>query len=106
MWVESGIQFRSNLLLCVGARIQLHKHDFPHVAMVTHGWLRVREIDADGNERQYQMSSKGFVPTRKDIEFSPVSYRVNIPAFHQHEFTVIECQGMPAEVLCMFPNQE
>lgn len=102
MWQEAGIQFRSNLFTEVGDDIALHRHSFDHVAIV-HGWVLAREIAPDGSEKQYQLASRGFTPTRMDIEFKPVSYKVSIPAFHQHSFEVLELHSGVAEVLCIFP---
>jgi len=103
MWVEAGIQFRANMLHEVGAKVVLHKHDFDHVSLCTHGWLKVIEIDIAGNLREYQIASKGYKPTRTDIEFKPETYRINIRAGHQHAFECLELQDMPAEMLCIYP---
>jgi hypothetical protein len=102
MWVEAGIQFRSNLFV-ENTTVDLHVHSFDHVAIVTHGWLAVTEIAPDGERRSYQVASKGFQPHRVDLSFEPIGYRVTIPKGHQHSFALIESQGQPAEVLCLFP---
>lgn len=104
MWVESGIQFRSNLLLCDGATIEQHIHDFSHVSLITWGWLWCKTISPDNNIRKFQVASKGFKPDRTDIAFEPETYRITVPAFYRHSFEVIECQGQPAEVLCLLPE--
>lgn len=104
MWAESGIQFRSNLLLCDGATIEQHLHDFPHISLIPWGWLWCNTVAPDGAARRFQVASKGFKPKRTDIAFEPETYRIAVPAFYQHSFEVIECQGQPAEVLCLFPE--
>jgi hypothetical protein len=103
MWVEAGLQFRSNLLTPEHPFIALHRHSFDHVAIITHGWVRVEETYPDGRLRRYQMASKDFVPSPGSL-FYPCGYRVLIPKWHQHSFELIECHGQPAEILCVFPE--
>lgn len=106
MWVEAGIQFRSNLLLSMDAKVELHAHSFDHVSLVTFGWVLLTEIHPDGREFTYQMASKGYVPQRIDIAFEPVSYRLENKAWVKHQFTPIEFTGQPIEVLCLMVHEE
>jgi len=94
MWSEAGIQFRSNLLLAPGAKIQLHAHSYDHVAMITHGLFDVIEVTPSGEEKRYQVASKDFG--------LDLPYRVTIPAQHAHGFALVENRGQPGEVLCMW----
>lgn len=87
MWVEAGIQFRSNLLQ-TGQRVDLHVHSYDHVMLVTRGVVTIRERFPDGTGRVFEMPSDG------------IGYRLSMPAGHQHEIT---CLDGPAEVLCFWP---
>jgi hypothetical protein len=97
MWAEAGMQFRSNLLLAPGARIQLHAHSYDHVAFIEHGVFDVKEILPDGEMREYRVAS---------AEFGlDLSRRVSIPAMHKHAFVLLERTGeRPGEVLCVWPE--
>lgn len=79
MWSECGIQFRSNLLLYRGAKIELHEHSYPHVAMLVRGVFE----DAHGNRLE-------------------APQRLLIPAGEAHSFTRLDDEKEPAEVLCMW----
>lgn len=102
MWSECGIQYRSNLLLRPDSVVPLHAHSYDHVTMITHGWVDVEETFPDGKVERYQMASKGFEPTRIDIEYKPAGYRRIIPAGHQHTFRYLEARNQPIEILCMW----
>lgn len=93
MWEEAGIQFRSNLLLEPGARIELHPHHYDHVVLLAHGLFDVLEIYPDGAERNYRGGSS---------EWGVLPRRFTIPAWVRHSFTLLEHRGMPGEVLCMW----
>lgn len=95
MWAESGVQFRSNIILD-GGSIDLHAHSYDHVALVTQGWFKVIEVTPEG-VKEYQVASKDFKPTRDG--FDPIGYRVTIPAGHKHSFELVEG---PGEVLCLW----
>jgi hypothetical protein len=103
MWHEAGLQFRSNIVSEPGGCIPLHAHSYAHVALITQGWWQVTEIDRDGGESVYQVAAREFHSDR--IDFAPVGYRVLIPAWHQHTFTLIESQSGPGEVLCIWPTE-
>lgn len=87
MWVEAGIQFRSNLLQ-PGQRVDLHQHSYDHVMLVHGGSVAVREVRPDGTERRFILPSPDY------------GYRMSMPAYHQHEITGLT--GL-AEVLCFWP---
>lgn len=101
MWEEGGMQFRSNLLLRAGSQIELHAHHFEHPTLVPFGWFAGRDVAPDGTEVCFQIASKGYKPTRTDIEFKPIGYRYLNRAWHRHEFTLLEYQDQPGEVLCI-----
>ena len=96
-WTEAGIQFRSNLASEPGCEIVLHFHSYDHVSFITYGLFAVTEITPNGERKEYLMASKGY-PTKKET----VGYRVLIPKFHQHSFTLLEAVDQPGEVLCMW----
>lgn len=105
MFHAAGIQFRSNIVRNAGGTVSLHAHSYDHVAMITHGWFAVVEITEAGEERRYTVASKGFRPFDTRQPFTPVGYRVLIPARHQHSFTLIEARpDLPGEVLCMWAS--
>ena len=91
MWTEAGIQFRSNILK-KGEVLPLHVHNYDHVSMVTQGHFKVKEVTKDGEIIEYIMSSK-------DYPAISIRYRIVIPAWHKHEFTLLSEVG---EVLCMW----
>lgn len=94
MWVQCGIQFRSNLVE-VGGVIPLHAHSYDHIAMVTHGVFRCDTISPGGDVDSFTVSSKDFsVPDSR-------GYRIEIPAMWKHTFTLLRADG-PGEVLCMW----
>ena len=104
MWVEAGIQFRSNLI-DTSKIIELHSHSYDHVSMVTYGWFLVKEITKDGEIKEYQMASNGYTTIGKsNLPFNPIGYRIVIPAYHEHTFTLIEDRDRPAEILCMWAS--
>ena len=98
MWGEAGVQFRSNVVT-KGGEIRLHAHNYDHVALITQGWFAVREVLPDGSAKEYQMASKDFQPSSR-FNFHPVGYRLMIPAWYQHSFTLLE--GEIGEVLCFW----
>lgn len=104
MWVEAGLQCRSNLILEAGGEIPLHAHSFDHLSVVAYGWFTVKEITPTGETKEYQLASKGYKPRSVEHPFEPCGYRIAIPAGHQHTFTLIEFDGLPGEVLCIWPN--
>jgi hypothetical protein len=97
MWVEAGIQFRSNLASNPGCEIRLHSHSYDHVSFITYGLFAVKEITPAGEIKTYLMASKGY-----PAEQETVGCRVLIPKFHQHSFTLLEATDQPGEVLCMW----
>lgn len=102
MWVECGIQFRSNVLTN-GGEIPFHGHSYSHVALVTQGWFAVKEITPDGTVKEYEMAAKDYRPPGLDQTFSPVGYRLVIPAGHLHTFRLLS-SGL-GEVLCFWPDE-
>ena len=98
MWAEAGVQFRSNVFSARGQTIPLHAHSYDHVSMITQGVFDVVETLPDGSAKRYRVAAKG--------ESCPDSagYRITIPAWHQHTFTMV-CDG-PGEVLCMWASGE
>lgn len=101
MWEEGGIQYRSNLVICEGGGIELHSHWFPHTTLIPFGWFKGREIAPDGTVREFQLASRGYKPSRTDIPFEPIGYRFLNQAGYKHEFTLLELQDQPGEVLCI-----
>jgi hypothetical protein len=83
MWDECGIRFRSNLCN-PGGGIPLHKHSYPHVAIV-HGNFMLTTISPEGEEVTRKASNKEFVP-----------------AGWEHKFSFMDDAGV-GEVLCIWP---
>lgn len=110
MWAEAGLQFRSNLVRERGGKIPLHAHSYDHVAFVTYGWFKVTEILPTGETKQYQMASKGYEQIAPEAGITYESFdssakcRILIPAGHKHEFELIDAEGGPGEVLCVWPE--
>jgi len=96
MWEECGIQFRSNLLLELGAQIVLHIHSYDHVAIIGHGLFDVTETSAEGEVKKYKAGSS---------EFGDYPRRLSIPKGVEHGFVLLENKGMPGEVLCIWPSE-
>jgi hypothetical protein len=94
------MQFRSNVLTN-GGEIPLHVHSYSHVAMVTQGWFAVKEILPAGAVKEYEMAAKDYRPS-PDQSFSPIGYRLVIPAGHQHTFRLLSVGA--GEVLCFWPE--
>lgn len=80
MWVEDGVQYRSNVLPHVGAKVGLHAHSYDHTARIQ-GRMR---MTVDGVESE--------VVTGQEIF---------IPAWARHSFELLE--GDFGEVLCFWP---
>lgn len=97
MWLECGLQFRSNLVEAGGC-IPLHSHSYAHIAMITHGVFQCDTVGPAGEAESFIVSSKDF-----DIPDSR-GYRVVIPALWQHTFTLLQSNNQPGEVLCMWPD--
>lgn len=83
MWSDGERQFRTNILLDVGATIPLHAHSYAHDVEVGGGVFDVAVISPDGAE------------TRKRMEDGD---RDHIPAWWRHQFTLIA--GGPGKVEC------
>lgn len=97
MWEECGIQFRSNLVEAGGV-IPLHEHSYDHVALITHGVFRCETLGPAGEVESFIVSSRDF--TAPDSR----GYRVIIPAWWKHTFTLLQSNNQPGEVLCMWPD--
>lgn len=82
MWCEAGIQYRSNLLLHVGARIPLHVHSYDHTARIT-GRMK---MTVDGVDSEVGTGTEVF-----------------IAAGRQHSFELLETENGVGEVLCFWP---
>lgn len=81
MWCEDGIQYRSNILLWVGATIPLHRHSYDHTARIK-GRMK---MTVDGVESIVEHGSKVFIPAGK-----------------QHTFELLELFNGVGEVLCFW----
>lgn len=79
MWEENGVQYRSNVLLWVGAVVPLHSHSHGHDAE-TKGRMK---MTVDGVESIVAHGSKVFIPKGK-----------------QHTFELLEPHNGIGEVLC------
>lgn len=78
MWDECGIQFRANIITKVGGGIEMHKHDYDHVAICTQGQFLLND----------------------NIEIKPGS-KTTIPRDTEHSFKLIA--DAPGEILCIWP---
>lgn len=86
MWVEAGIQYRSNLLLRAGAKCPLHAHSFDHMTFVRHGDFDVIDEAPDGTRRQFEASAGDMFL---------------IPEGHAHSFLLKTYDGKPGNVVCI-----
>jgi hypothetical protein len=97
MWVECGVQFRSNLVE-EGGCIPLHAHSYSHIAMVTHGVFQAETTGPNGETDSFVVSSKDFdVPESR-------GYRLVIPKGWKHTFKLLQNINQPGEVLCFWPD--
>lgn len=90
MWAEAGIQFRSNLLLYAGAKCPLHAHSYDHVADGRHGVFHVVTETPDGELKEYELAAP---------------FRLTVPAWYKHSFTLKTYDGMPGEICCMWGDK-
>lgn len=90
---ECGIQFRANLITELGGKIDLHEHSYDHVAMILGGKFECVDIDPAGTEKRFVVASP---------EFGDFPFRITVPKFHRHGFTLLEKGNAPAQVLCMW----
>lgn len=88
MWEKDGIQYRSNLLHRVGAKVALHAHSYDHTARIR-GRLRMIVVTPDGAQQ-----SNSEVATGESVF---------IPAWHRHSFELLEGVDGIGEVLCFWP---
>ena len=82
MWMECGIQFRSNLIDRISGKIELHSHSYAHKALIRNGSF---EMVVNGN---HSLVKSG------DL--------VTVKANDQHSFTCVSKGVEPAEVLCFW----
>ncbi len=88
MWFENGIQYRSNILHEVGAKVELHAHSYDHTARIK-GCMKMLVI-APGQEPVESTIGNGM--------------EVFIPAWHRHSFELLEAVDGIGEVLCFWPG--
>lgn len=88
MWFENGMQYRSNILHQVGAKVELHAHSYDHTARITGRMAMI------------------VVPPESEPELSIVAdgAEVFIPAWHKHSFELLEGFDGIGEVLCFWPE--
>lgn len=83
MWVQDGIQYRSNILTEPGQKVQLHAHHYDHTARIK-GRMLMQITAPEVSEREVENED------------------VVIPAWHIHGFTLIEGVDGVGEVLCFW----
>ncbi len=86
MWEEDGMQYRSNLLHCVGAMVELHAHSYDHTARIR-GRMKMVIIKPDSTQSESEVTT---------------GQEVFIPAWHKHSFELLEGVDGIGEVLCLW----
>ena len=88
MWMSDGVQYRSNILHRVGAKVELHAHSYDHTARIR-GCMKMIVI----------------APGREPVESTVGNgEEVFVPAWHRHSFELLEAVDDIGEVLCFWPE--
>ncbi len=87
MWFENGIQYRSNILHSIGAKVELHAHSYDHTARIR-GRMKLATIAPDGTIGGSEIENG----------------EVFIPAWWKHSFELLEGIDGIGEVLCFWPE--